>query len=211
MKFRELVEIVADEPVFETGILLAGPVDGDNIRQQLSRWTRAGYVVQLRRGLYTLAQPWQKIQPHAFLVANRLSPGSYVSGFSALAFSHVIPEYVAEVTSLGGGRPQTYQTSLGRFSFRHIKTNLRYGYHHVEMDKNQSAFVAEPEKALLDLVYLVPGADQVAYLNELRLDFQFLKMDRLISLGESSGVEKLKRAAGRLYRISRESPVYGSL
>lgn len=211
MKFRELVEIVSDEPVFETGFLLAGPVDVDNIRQQLSRWTRAGYVLQLRRGLYTLAQPWQKIRPHPFLVANRLSPGSYVSGLSALAFSHVIPEYVPEVTSFGGGRPRTYQTSLGRFSFRYVKTNLRYGYRQTEMGLNQSAFVAEPEKALLDLIYLVPGADEIAYLGELRLDFQNLKMDRLVSLGESSGVEKLKRASERLARMSQQSPEYRSL
>lgn len=208
MKFRELVEIVADQPVFESGVLLAGPVDADYIRQQLSRWTRAGYVVQLRRGLYTLAQPWQKIRPHPYLVANRLSPGSYVSCFSALAFSNVIPEYVPEVTSLGGGRPRVYQTSLGRFSFRFVKPNLRCGYQHIEMGAGQSAFIAEPEKALLDLVYLVPGADEIAYLNELRLDFQSLKLDRLVRLGESSGIEKLKRASERLCRMSQESPEY---
>ena len=85
MKFSELVHLVADEPVFETGMLLVGGVDAVNLRRQLSRWTRNGRLLQLRRGLYALAPPWQKRRPHPFLVANRLAPGSYVSGHSALA------------------------------------------------------------------------------------------------------------------------------
>ena len=105
MKFEDLVAIVGDEPVFETGLLLAGRSDAAHVRTQLSRWTRAGRILQLRRGLYTLAPPWRKRVPHPFLVANRLVPGSYVSGVSVLAFAHVIPEYVAEVTSVTGKSP----------------------------------------------------------------------------------------------------------
>ena len=104
MIFRDLVEIVADEPLFETGLLLAGAVDAADLRRQLSRWTRGGRIQQLRRGLYALAPPWRKRTPHPFLVANRLAPGSYVSGLSALAFAHVIPEHVVEVTSVTAGR-----------------------------------------------------------------------------------------------------------
>ncbi len=44
MIFRDLVEIVADEPLFETGLLLAGAVDADDLRRQLSRWTRGGRI-----------------------------------------------------------------------------------------------------------------------------------------------------------------------
>ena len=97
MKFQDLIAIVAEEPVFETGLLLAGPGDPAHVRRQLSRWVRAGRVQQLRRGLYALAPPWRKRIPHPFLVANRLAPDSCVNGLSALAFAHAIPEYVAEV------------------------------------------------------------------------------------------------------------------
>ena len=103
---------MADEPLFETGLLLAGPVDPADLRRQLSRWKRSGRIRQLRRGLYTLAPPWDKRIPHPFLVANRLVPGSYVSGLSALAFVQAIPEYVAEVTSVTPGRPQQRHTAL---------------------------------------------------------------------------------------------------
>lgn len=58
MEFEHLLEIVGDEPIFETGLLLAGEVDPDNIRRQLSRWTKARRLYQLRRGLYALAPPY---------------------------------------------------------------------------------------------------------------------------------------------------------
>lgn len=37
MEFKQLVEIVGDEPLFETGLLLAGNVEPDALRKQLSR------------------------------------------------------------------------------------------------------------------------------------------------------------------------------
>ena len=37
MKFEEAVEIVSEEPLFETGLLLAGDVDPADLRRQLSR------------------------------------------------------------------------------------------------------------------------------------------------------------------------------
>ena len=76
MKFDALLEVVESEPVFETGWLLAGDIDPADVRRQLSRWVRAGRIVQLRRGLYALAPPFRKAIPHPFLVANRLVPGS---------------------------------------------------------------------------------------------------------------------------------------
>ena len=211
MKFHELVNIVADEPVFETGLLLAGDVDAANLRRQLSRWTASGQVTQLRRGLYALAPPWQKTVPHPFLVANRLAPGSYVSGLSALAFAGAVPEYVAEVTSCTGSRPRMYRTALGRFSFRHIKSALRFGYRLVDLGGGQMAFLAQAEKALLDLIYLRPGADDAAFLEELRLDFEVLNPEVFDAFSRQSAVPKLIRAAGRIGRLSRQTPEYEAL
>ena len=211
MKFRELAEIVADEPVFETGLLLAGAVDPADLHRQLSRWTHSGRIRQLRRGLYALAPPWEKRTPHPFLVANRLVRGSYVSGLAALAFVQAIPEYVAEVTSVTPGRPHLRHTPYGRCSFRHLKPGLLFGYRHVELGDGQRAFVAEPEKALLDLVHLHPGGDDAAYLRELRLDFDRLRLQRLESFAATGATPKLARAVGRIRRIAGEAAGYDTL
>lgn len=211
MKYHELVRVVADEPVFETGMLLAGNVDAVNLRRQLSRWTRAGRLLQLRRGLYALAPPWQRITPHPFLIANRLGPGSYVSGLSALAFAQAIPEYVAEVTSCTGGRPHNRLTSLGRFSFRRLKAGLRFGYRQVALGHGQTAFMATPEKALLDLIYLQPGGDDPAFLKELRLNLDVLQSSLLDDFAQRCVVPKLVRAAKRIGKLARDAPEYVTL
>ena len=106
MKLASLLAIVGDQPVFETGFLLAGDVDPADLRRQLSRWVTSGHLVQLRRGLYALAPPYRKTEPHPFLVANRLVRGSYVSLQSALAHHGLIPEHVSVTTSVTSGRPQ---------------------------------------------------------------------------------------------------------
>lgn len=211
MKFQDLVAIVADEPVFETGLLLAGPGDPAHVQRQLSLWTRAGRIRQLRRGLYALSPPWRKCIPHPFLVANRLVPGSYVSSVSVLAHAQVIPEYVAEVTSITGRRPHVQSSSSGRFSFRHLKADFRFGYRLVDLGEGQQAFVAAPEKALLDLVHLQPGGDDQAYLQELRLDFDPLCMDTLSEFAARWGTPKITRAARCLRELAAHEPKYETL
>lgn len=211
MKFVDLVSAIGDEPVFGTGLLLAGQSDPDGVRRQLARWTASGRIHQLRRGLYMLAPPWQRGHPHPFLVANRLVPGSYVSGLSALAWAQVIPEYVPETTSVGPGKPHIRELQPGRFSFRHVKPQLRFGYRALPVDDNQQAFVATPEKALLDLVHLHPGGDQCAYLAELRLDYDALCQRTLTEFAARSASPKLQRAAERLCRLKRETPGYRTL
>jgi len=196
MEFTNLIEIASDEPVFETGLLLAGEVDPVDVRRQLSRWTKAKRLYQLRRGLYALAPPFQKIKPHPFLIANFMVRGSYVSCQSALAHYGLIPEYVPAVTSVTAARPARWETAFGNFEFRHLKVDLLRGYRLLDLGAGQKAFVAIPEKALLDLIYLQPEADSPEYLRELRLqNLAQLNLDELCQLAVRSGKPKLQRAA----------------
>lgn len=213
MKFGELLEIVRDEPVFDTGLLLAGDRDPTDVRRQLSRWVRSGRLVQLRRGLYSLGERYRGVTPHPFLVANRLVRGSYVSLESALAHHGMIPEYVASTTSVCTGRPRRWETPLGGFEFRHLRRRLLRGFERVALSDGQEAYVATPEKALLDLVYLIPGADAPAYLDELRLqNLDRLQLDRLMGLAGAFGKPKLQRAvAGIARRAEIEALEYEAL
>jgi predicted transcriptional regulator of viral defense system len=205
MKFEALLEIVGDEPVFETSLLLAGQVNPADVRRQLSRWVRAGRLYLLRRGLYALAPPFQKVRPHPFVIANRLVRGSYVSLQSALEHYHLIPEYVPVVTSVATQRPGRWDTPLGTFLFRHLKPQLLHGYGLIDLGGGQRAFVATPEKALLDLVYLQPEGDSPAYLQELRLqNLELVDVDELERLALLSRSSKVRRAARRIAALARE-------
>jgi len=204
MEFNHLLHIVGDEPVFTTGLLLAGDIDPKQVQRQLSRWTRAGRLYQLRRGLYALAPPYQKVKPHPFLVANRMVRGSYVSLQAALAYYGLIPEHAPVVTSVTTGRPGRWETPLGIYTFRGLKPDLLWGYRPLEMSQGQRAFVATPEKALLDVVHLQPGGDAPDYLRELRLqNLEQLNLDELQRQAERAGRPKLRRAAGRIVALAR--------
>lgn len=213
MEFETLLEIVGAEPLFETGLLLAGAVDPGDVRRQLSRWTAAGKLIQLRRGLYTLASPYRKVTPHPFLVANRLVLGSYVSLQAALAYHGLIPEYTPLVTSVTTGRPAVYEeTPLGRYSFQHIQPALFYGHQWQAVGHGQYAYIAAPEKALLDLIYLTPGGETLGYLRELRLQaWERLDLTRLQAWAERAASPKLRRAATHLHQLTAEESDYETL
>lgn len=204
MEFEELMKIVGDEPVFESSLLLAGEVKVNDVRRQLSRWTRSGKIYPLRRGLYALAPPYQKVKPHPFVIANRLKRGSYVSCQSALAYYDVIPEYVPRVVSVTTTRPAQWETPFGIFEFRHLQTVLFFGYHLLDLGDGQRAWIARPEKALLDLAYLFPGADSLQYLRELRLqNLDRLDLHLLEQWAERSTRPKLMRAVANLRELIR--------
>lgn len=205
MKFEQLIEVVGEEPVFETGLLLAGDVDPADVQRQLSRWVQAERLYQLRRGLYALAPPYQKAMPHPFLVANRLMPGSYVSLQSALAHYGLIPEYVPVTTSVTSGRPGRWETPLGSYEFRHVQPDFLRGFRRTPLGAREEAFVATPEKALLDLVYLEPAGDSPEYLSELRLQhLEGVDLDELQRQAGVSGKPKLKRAAELISQLAVE-------
>jgi len=201
-----VLAIVGDQPVFETGFLLAGDVDPADVRRQLSRWVTSGHLIQLRRGLYALAPPYRKIEPHPFLVANRLVRGSYVSLQSALAHHGLIPEHVPVTTSVTTGRPQHQENPFGSFEYHHCPPNRLNGYSVEKLGGVQEALVATPAKALADLIHLVPGADSRAYLAELRLT-NLEKLD-LAALRAPAGGDrpKIRRAFRHIVALAEGRP-----
>jgi len=207
VEFECLLELVGDEPVFETALLLAGKVKANHVRQQLSRWVKSGRIYQLRRGLYALAPPYQKVNPHPFLIANRLQRASYVSRQTALAFYGMIPDTAQATLSVTSGRPERLETRLGVFEFRRVKPELLAGYRMIGLGQSQpkqQALVATPEKALLDLIYLQPKGDSAEYLGELRLqNLERLDLDELRRQAETFNTPKLRRAVNVIMDLAQ--------
>jgi predicted transcriptional regulator of viral defense system len=138
---------------------------------------------------------------------------SYASLQSALAHYGLIPEAVPVTTSVTTMRPGRWETPLGVFEFQHIQADLFFGYEAIRLSGGQSAFVARPEKALLDLVYLTPGADDPDYLDELRLqNLERLDLRTLEQMAARAGKAKLRRAAAVVASLqAREAAEYEAL
>ena len=201
MKFIDLLEKVSDLPVFTVRFLAAGG-NLAQIRLQISRWVKDGKIIRLHKGVYTLAEPYRKVAPEPLCIANSLKQASYVSLHSALSWCGMIPEFVPAVTSITTGRPQTIETPLGRFEFRHVSKKYFWGYRQIELKIGQTAFIAHPEKALLDLIYLTPGSDTIEFIEELRLqNFEQINIAVLCEFTERFHSPKLNRALDNIERI----------
>lgn len=205
MKRDALLDIVAREPLFTTGMLLTPGVDVQDVRKQLSRWTRDGTVVQLRRGLYSLGARYRLREPHPYEVSNAVLQGSYVSLETVLADRGLIPEAVFSTTAVTTGRQGSRQTPFGCFVYQHIRPDLFWGYESVSIGEGRVAFVATPEKALLDMAYLRTRSDEAGFARELRLQrLEIIDAERLVRFAERFGGKKVLRFAHNVIAL-RES------
>jgi len=202
MKWDELLDLLNGEQIFHSSVLLSGVEAQAGVRRQLARWVGAGRLLKLRRSVYVLARPYRSKEPDPFVVANRLKGASYVSFQSALGHYGCIPEHVPTITSATTGRPETLNTPLGSFVYRHVQTRLFFGYTSMTVSGDSNAFVARPEKALLDLVYLSPRGDSSEYIEELRLQ-NLVAFDarKLLGFARRTGSAKLLRAAERVEKL----------
>lgn len=212
MNTKSLIDIVGQEPLFTTGMLLSPGVDPQAVRKQLSRWTRNGTVVQLRRGLYSLGKRYRRADPHPFEVSNALVPASYVSMESVLAEWGLIPEAIFVTTAVTTGRQGTRQTPFGTFVYQHVKRDLFWGYETVELPGGRTAYAARPEKALLDLAYLRTGSDAPGFAFELRLQrLEQLDLERLSDFATRIGSRKVMRFAMNVVNLAHIERVESGL
>lgn len=205
MKFEKLLRLLDGEPLFKSSLLLTGDVSINSVRKQLSRWVSKGKIIQLKKGLYAVASPYRVKELHPFMIANMLKKASYISLQSALEYYGMIPEYVPTVTSVTTGRPGVIGSAFGRYQYRHIKKEFFWGYRKTEVIKDTGIFIAEPEKALLDLIYLHPHAEKKEFLKELRLqNTEKINIGKITEFVERSGVKKLQKALGFIAKIIKE-------
>jgi predicted transcriptional regulator of viral defense system len=205
MYFQKVLPNLTNLHVFESGHLYTRADNPQQVQRQLTDWVRAGKVIQLRRGLYTLAQPHQSEHPHSYVVANHMVRASYVSLHTVLSHYDLIPEHVAVVTSITTGRPGTWQNLYGHFSYQHIQPDLFFGFEYRQVTQTQWAYMATPEKALLDLIYLISGADNEGYIRALRLqNLDQLDVERLTTYVERINKPKLKRVLPSIIHVVEE-------
>ena len=105
-----------------------------------------------------------------------------------------------EVQSITIRNPKLITTPLGTFRFRQIKESLYDGYVSVDISEGQRVNIADPENALLDLLYLHPHTDNPDTWKKLDiLSFELLSEDRIRKLVFESNCDKLRRAVRRIY------------
>ena len=176
---KQLNWLQVEHAIRQRGLTLFSPQDlrhllgasEMSVRFLLTRASQRGDVIKLRRELYVLPdRPASDLE-----IANRLYHPSYVSFEYALAYYHLIPEAVYEVTSATTRTSRRFE-ALGKvFTYHHLKPSAFTGYRSEKVG-GRVVLIAEPEKALVDSLYF-------ASLGKLslpeRLDIATLQHDRL--------------------------------
>ena len=168
MNFESLLKTFHNSPIIETENLFTGLENIEGIKVQISRWVKAGKLIQLKRGYYLFSNRYRTVEPFEPYLAAILARPSYISCEKALEFHDIIPEGVPVYTSVTTVRQAKFSTEVGIFEYKHIKPSLFWGYSSISQDK-QTGFMASPEKALLDFFYFRRSHVDMAYIEEMRL------------------------------------------
>ena len=191
---------------------LARILGGSNSRRYglVNRACKAGELHRLRRGLYVLDQRFIRYPLHPFVLAQALSPGSYVSFETALAHHGWIPEAVYTTASVIPGRKsKVYEhEKLGSFTFHPLAIHKGYFLELVlrEQVNQQAMLIAKPVRALMDLVCLRKEAWQgVDWLTDgMRIDYEYLRKINSAEIRILKLVYKQKRLKTFLDELARE-------
>jgi hypothetical protein len=132
---------------------------GDARRYGLvNRALKDGTLIRLKRGTYMLNERYRNESIHPFVVAQSILPGSYISFETALANHGWIPEAVYTTASVTPGRKTIiqYVPTFGLFTFHPLAIHDYQFLGSVVREKygTLTAFMAEPLRALMDLVAL---------------------------------------------------------
>lgn len=162
--------------------------------KRLNEWQRKGYITKLINGRY-IFNSINVDENVLFQIANVLVHPSYVSLESALSYHHFIPEQSFSVTSVTTQKTSSYTTPKGSFYYQSIKESLFFGYK-VQTSLNRPILIAEPEKAILDLLYLRHELNTGEGINALRLNTDILRtldnkrIEMYLSLFNSKALNK---------------------
>lgn len=200
MKFEKVLKAFSGSPYFELEAVRQIFPDPDaHLKNQLSHWAKQGKIEQLRRGKYLLGDNYRKFTPSAFYVSNYLYRPSYVSLEAALQYYGLIPEAVASVQAVTPKHGREWFNNLGRFKYRSIKQARFWGYRENVLDSipaQNRFFIAEPEKAVLDMMYLQDGEWPEERIREKRFQaLEHINANRLLRYSRKFNSPKLLRGA----------------
>lgn len=156
---------------------LAAMIPGSDSRYSLvKRAVGSGEILRLRRGLYCLSKENRRKRLNTFAVSQILYGPSYVSLESALSYHGWIPEGVFMTTCVSLMRKTEFKTPVGDFAYFPVPQRCFYEEVQKINAEGDSAFLANPFKALCDYVYVHKkdwsGIDPL--LEDLRIETQQL-------------------------------------
>jgi predicted transcriptional regulator of viral defense system len=127
-------------------------ISESSARVSASRYVRQGALVRIKRNMYVLREVWNAAaREQKFLLANMGQTPSYISLMTALDYYEITTQVQRDfVESIAVKRTKELPVNGHIFRYSTIASNLYFGF-----KKEKGFFIATPEKALLDALYLM--------------------------------------------------------
>jgi len=166
----------------------------NSARVLCSRYQKRGIFIRVKNNFYVTESSWSIYEREEFYqISNFLQVPSYISFMTALFFYGVttqVPKSYYESASIK--RSKEFNIEGVSFYFRKIKPEYYFGF-----EKKNDLFIATPEKALIDSLYLHSFGRyslDLAALDFGQIDRQKLK--ELIEIYPSKTKKTVKRICG---------------
>lgn len=154
MKYTELRRKMAKRPAFRLEDLRPGGNSLAHELVQLSQWVKENRLLRLRRGLYAFPEEERNAKLSSLWLAGQLYFPSYISLEFALSQYGLIPEAIARVTSVTTLKTKMFQNAVGIFDYKKVMPYYFFGFKTRKTPEGLSFWMADPEKAILDFIYL---------------------------------------------------------
>lgn len=131
-----------------------------SLRVQLSRWCKQGVFIRLTKGIYS---PYNtKIEVNK--VANQIYYPSYLSFESALSYYGILSQIPYTLTFATQKKSKKLVLKDTQIEYTQLANRLFFGY-----ILEDGIYIATPEKALMDTIYLVSKGKRTLTVDELYL------------------------------------------
>ena len=204
MNWQTLYSDIKDRMVIESRYLYLLYKNKNQVELQLSRWAKQGKIHRLKKGYYVLNKDYRKIGFFEPYIAAILKSPSYISLEKALEMHHLIPDVIYTFTSVTTKRrPVEFINTAGRFKYVTLKREYFWGYRPITPRNNPgcSGYLAEPEKAIIDLFYYLQKEIDEAFIDSLRLqNTEQLNPDKLAAYARKMGIPFISKAVELLLK-----------
>ncbi|MCL4377062.1 MAG: hypothetical protein M1409_01575 [Actinobacteria bacterium] len=144
------------------------------------RYVKSGILLRLKRNLYMKKEKWKYVSvPEIYEISNLIQTPSYISLTTAIYYYGMTTQVQQDYfESIALKRSVSFEIQERTFNYSKIKKELYSGF-----TKNEDFFIALPEKAILDALYL-------QFLGRYKLDLSAIDFDKvdLIALEKKSEI-----------------------
>lgn len=124
----------------------------ESARVSACRYAAQDILIRIKRNFYMLYETWNRLErTEKFQIANLIQVPSYISLMSAMDYYQVTTQLQQDyIESIALKRTKEIEIKKNIFNYTKIKPNLYFGF-----ERKEGFFMATPEKAFLDAIYLM--------------------------------------------------------